>query len=241
MRVTRHLPAPVHVIDLVDAASSARLDELYRPPQPEWLSINLVSSIDGAGRGGDGTSGTLTQGADRKLLGAIRRNSSIVLVGATTVRTEGHLFPRSTSLAVATLSGDLTGHSFSPELEPGRLVVVCPESAADTARRTLGPVPATVIPVSGTTLSPQQLIDALRARGFATIVCEGGPMLASDLIDAGLVDEVCLTTSPVIAGAAARALPAMTVNDRHELELAQLLTDSSGSIYARWRLKPASH
>lgn len=241
MRVTRHLPGPVTAVDLVDAADNARLDELYRPGRPEWLSINLVASIDGAARGGDGTSGTLTRGADRKILGAIRRNSSVVLVGATTVRTEGHLFPRSTSLAVATLSGDLTGHSFSPDLEPGRLVVICPEDAAETVRRTLGPVPATVIPVPAPTVSPQQLIDALRARGYATIVCEGGPLLASELIDAGLVDELCLTTSPVIAGSPAHGLQALTVHDRHELELAQLLTDSSGSVYARWRFKPASH
>lgn len=241
MIVTRHTPGPTLTIDLADASAAAGLDELYRPARQQWLSINLVASVDGGGQGGDGTSGTLTQGADRRILGAIRRNSSIVLVGAATVRAEGHLFPRTTSLAVATLSGDLTGHAFPRELEPGRLIVVCPTPAVDTVTRTLGTVPATVIAVEADTVTPHQLVAALRDRGHDTIVCEGGPSLASQLIDAGLVDELCLTTSPVILGDAAAALPALTVTDRRELTLAQLLTDTTGSIYARWMLNPRSH
>ena len=241
MIVTRHLPEPTTVVDLDDDNANGQLDALYRPQREQWLSINLVASVDGAAHGGDGTSGTLTQGADRRILGAIRRNSSVVLVGAETVRAEGHLFPRSTSLVVATLSGNLTGHAFSPELEPGRLVVVCPASASETVRRTLGDVPAAIIDIPSHTVTPHQLIDALRAHGFDTIVCEGGPSLASQLIDAQLVDELCLTTSPLIAGKAAESLPAITAADRHELELSQLLTDTPGSTYARWRFSPRNH
>lgn len=241
MIVTRHTPEPTLAVDLSEPGAAARLDELYRPARQQWLSINLVASIDGGAQGGDGTSGTLTRGADRRVLGAIRRNSSIVLVGAATVRAEGHLFPRSTSLAVATLSGDLTGHAFPHDLEVGRLVVVCPSAAKDTVRRTLDGVPATVVGIDDDTVSPQELIDALRGHGHDTIVCEGGPSLASQLIDAELVDELCLTTSPVILGDAAASLPALAVTARHELELAQLLTDSTGSVYARWALSPRNH
>src|SRR5690606_6888635 len=103
-----------------------------------------------------------------------------------TVRAEGHLFPRSTRLAVATLSGDLTGHAFDPALDPGRLVVAAPEHAHDTVRRTLGDVPATLLRIPEHN-DPHALIGALRDHGFTTIVCEGGPTLAAQLIDAELV------------------------------------------------------
>lgn len=234
MIVTRHLPSPTLEVDIAAPDEAARLEELYRPGRQRWLSVNLVASVNGAARGSDGTSETLTQGADRRILGAIRRNSSIVLVGASTVRTEGNLFPRSTNLAVATQSGDLMGHAFSNELEPGRLVVVCPAAAAETVRRTLGDVPATVLTVDGAEVSADELIGTLRAHGYDTIVCEGGPTLANQLIDGGLVDELCLTTSPVLASASASALRAIDVAERHELRLTQLLSDDTGSVYARW-------
>lgn len=234
MIVTRHLPSPVLNVELTAMDAATRLESLYLPARPQWLSVNLVTSVNGAARGPDGTSETLTQGADRRILGAIRRNSSIVLVGATTVRAEGDLFPRSTSLAVATQSGDLDGHALSNDLEPGRLVVVCPAAAVPTVRRTLGDVPATVLAVDAAEVSAGELIGMLRKHGYDTIVCEGGPTLANQLIDAGLVDELCLTTSPVLASATASALRAIDVTERHDLELAQLLTDETGSIYARW-------
>ncbi|HRP99623.1 MAG TPA: dihydrofolate reductase family protein, partial [Terrimesophilobacter sp.] len=178
---------------------------------------------------------------DRRILGSIRRNSSVVLVGAATVRAEGHLFPRSTNLAVATQSGDLTGHVFSPDLAPGRLIVVCPASAVPAVHSTLGDVPATILDIEATTVSPHDLIGALRGHGCDTIVCEGGPSLAAQLIDANLVDELCLTTSPLIAGSRSSALHALPVSHRHELELGQLLTDSTGSVYARWMFSERSH
>lgn len=241
MIVTRHLPHPVAQIDLDDAAANGSLDELYRPRRDTWLSINLVASIDGAASGSDGTSGTLTRGADRRILGAIRRNSSTVLVGAATVRAEGHLFPRSTSLAVATQSGDLTGHALPRDLAPGRLVVVCPTSAVSLVERTLGDIPATILGIDTDVVTAHALIGALRDNGFQTIVCEGGPTLASQLIDANLVDELCLTTSPVIAGSHDGAIRALTVSHRHDLELGQLLTDSSDSVYARWMFNDRNH
>jgi riboflavin biosynthesis pyrimidine reductase len=40
----------------------------------------------------------------------------------------------------------------------------------------------------------------LTDRGFRRVLCEGGPQLLSDLVLAGLVDELCLTVSPQLAG-----------------------------------------
>ena len=41
----------------------------------------------------------------------------------------------------------------------------------------------------------------LRARGYRRILSEGGPTLFGSLLDAGLLDDLFLTLSPVLAGA----------------------------------------
>jgi riboflavin biosynthesis pyrimidine reductase len=43
-------------------------------------------------------------------------------------------------------------------------------------------------------------LDALAERGHRRISCEGGPHLLGQLADAGLLDELCLTVSPLLAG-----------------------------------------
>jgi riboflavin biosynthesis pyrimidine reductase len=42
-------------------------------------------------------------------------------------------------------------------------------------------------------------VAALAERGLMRILCEGGPTLLGQLVDAGLVDELCVTVSPVLA------------------------------------------
>jgi riboflavin biosynthesis pyrimidine reductase len=45
-------------------------------------------------------------------------------------------------------------------------------------------------------------LDALAARGFSRVLAEGGPSLNGQLAAAGLLDELCLTLSPLPVGAA---------------------------------------
>jgi riboflavin biosynthesis pyrimidine reductase len=43
-------------------------------------------------------------------------------------------------------------------------------------------------------------VAALVERGLRRVLCEGGPRLLTDLLLADLVDELCLTLSPQLAG-----------------------------------------
>jgi riboflavin biosynthesis pyrimidine reductase len=149
-------------------------------------------SLDGSAAGPDGTSASLTTGRDRAVLGAIRAESDLVLVGAATLRAEPSLVPRRTRLAVLTRSGDLGAAALRPD---------------------------------------DLVLDALPARR-GRIVCEGGPSVVGQLLDAGLVDELCLTTVPVtVDGEPLRPFGGAVVP---ALELQQVLVDDAGVTYARF-------
>lgn len=209
-----------------------RIAALYPPP---GLRVNLVASVDGGTADAEGTTAGLTSGADRVILGAIRSVSDTVLIGAATLRAEGDLIPRSTHLTVLTTTGDFSGAVVRDDIEPGRILVVGPSGAEERARRTFR-APFEYFAVDGDRAVPLPvMLSALRERGLAHIVCEGGPRLVGQLLAAGLVDELCLTTVPKLLGTAS-ALFGGASGGAAELELAHLLADDAGALYARWRL-----
>lgn len=234
MIVTELRPITGGPFDVNGDGARARLDGLYATPRAQWLRINLVVSINGNAAGSDGTSATLTVGADRKILGAIRRNSDLVLVGASSVRLEGYFLPKSAPLAIVTGTGDLTGHQIPADIVAHRVLVLCPPEAVAVVKATVS-APVDIITLPGPTLQVADAVTALRERGFDRIVCEGGPGLAAQLVSAGVVDELCLSTSPQLNVEVRPAFPGLETS--HALELNQLLIDTSGGLYARWALE----
>jgi riboflavin biosynthesis pyrimidine reductase len=213
-------------------ATRAQLLEWYRPATAKWLRLNLVTSVNGSAAGSDGTSETLSSTADRRILGIIRELSDVVLVGAQSVRAEGYQLPQRSTLAIVTVSGNLAGHRLTGD-DPERIIVVCPPEAASRVRETLGEATLITVDAPGGRIPAGLLVDSLRSAGFDSVVCEGGPELAGQLVAAHVVDEICLTTSPALSPvvlppfgrALASAVP---------LDLYQLIIDSAGSLYSRW-------
>ena len=230
MSLKRVVPGPIEMIELDDRD---RLLDLYRPPRTPWLRFNLITSVGGSAAGSDGTSESLTNPADRRLLGVIRELADIVLVGAQSVRAEGFQLPRRARLAVVTMSGDLSGHRI--DATDGRVYVVCPASAVDRAAASIPG--ATIIALDGDgPLDPAAIIAALQTRGFTSIVCEGGPSLVAQFVVAGLVDELCLSTSATLGGPSLPLLGSAEI-DPVRLELSQLLVDDASGLYARWAVR----
>lgn len=222
-------------LDAASEGARARLLDWYAPEPGESIRLNFVTTLDGRVTGDDGTSESLTAGADRMILGVIREHADAVLVGAQTVRAEGYALPRRTQLAIATMSGDLSGHGFEPREGAPEVLVLAPATARDAVAASLGDIAHRILPVSdrGGSLGAPELLAALRAHGASRIVCEGGPSLAALLLRAGLVDEVCLTTVPRLGGSGIRLLG----DDGPPLSRwapRQLLTDDEGVLYARW-------
>ncbi|MBB5631839.1 riboflavin biosynthesis pyrimidine reductase [Cryobacterium mesophilum] len=236
MTLTRLIPAPPAGFDLDDADDDT-LESLYTPPQARWLRLNLVASVNGNAAGSDGTSNGLSNRTDRRILGAIRRLSDVVLVGASSVRREGYFLPKSAPLAIVTGTGDFRGHRIPADVGPGRIIVLCPASAEDMVRSSLGDRPVAIVQLPGPRLQASAIVDALRRLGHERIVCEGGPMLASQLVDADVVDELCLSTSPIVNGVDVPVLPGL--DGSRPLRLNQLLVDSESVLYARWAVRSA--
>jgi len=231
--LSRVHPAPVKTIDIEADGSRDRLLDWYAPPQATWLRINLVTSVSGSAVGTDGTSNSLTSATDRRILGVIRELSDVVLVGAESVRVEGYQLPKRSRLAIVTGSGNFSGHRFSPE-DTARITVICPPGVADAVRSELPGAEVLVVEAHEGRLPPSSIVESLHTAGHASIVCEGGPSLASALLGADLVDELCLTTSPVVGDSRPTAFAASGLGE-HGVELRQLLLDDASYLFARWQ------
>jgi len=240
--ILRRVAPEADVIVDMDASDAREvIAELYRPPSTDWVRINLVGTVSGGAVGSDGTSESITNPVDRVILNVIRSLADVVLVGAASVRKEGYFVPKRAALAVVTRSGDLGGHRITSSGDRGPLIVLCPAVSMSRARETLGDARATIIPVAdkGGILSPEAIVGTLREAGYTSMVAEGGPHLASRLVVGGVVDELCLTTSPLLNNSRVSLFDDFGPG-QFPLSLHQLLVDDAGAVYARWTLDQAA-
>ena len=227
-------PADSGAIDLATTDARTTLLDTYDPRAAEHLRLNLVTTLDGRAAGSDGTSESLTSRVDRTILGVIRELSDLVLVGAESVRREGYVRPKRAALAVVTASGDLRSHRLDAPAGGHPLLVLTTERGARRAAETL-PTATRLVLEGDDRLDPAEVIATLRRAGFGRIVAEGGPRLAAQLLEADLVDELCLTVMPRLGGP---ALPLLTSAPAriHEAQPLSLLVDDSGAQFGRWAL-----
>lgn len=180
------------------------------------LRANMVMSID-AGVTVDGRSAGLGSAADQRLFAVLRDLADVLLVGAGTIRAEGYggIRPGADRLArrrrwglgdpprVAVVTGrglakDLT---LFTDTDAAPIVLTTTQGA-----RLMADFPASVIDVGDDTVDLARMVSALADLGLHRIHCEGGPGLLGRLIAAELVDELCLTTAPMMLGTGAGAL-----------------------------------
>lgn len=96
-------------------------------------------------------------------------------------------------IAVISRTGELPARLFSdPEQPP--ILVTCgrPDVGHDPRRRTLV--------IGEDSVDVTRAVALLRAQGMDRILCEGGPTLLDELVEAEAVDEICVTLAPKLAG-----------------------------------------
>ncbi|MGO1569971.1 MAG: pyrimidine reductase family protein [Canibacter sp.] len=220
--------------------------------QQSHVRVNFVSSADGAATV-DAKSGGLGGDHDRELMAVLRTLSDVVLVGGGTVRAEGYgglnlpseLLARRQSLGlspvprIAVVSGSLNLSPSDPLFvqTESRPIVLTHDSAPSQRREALAEV-ADVLNCGESVVDLSRALEQLRREGLSRVLCEGGPGLFGDLLEARLVDEVCLTISPVfVAGDATRITQSATAHPS-AFHLESVMHDRDGFIFVRYVKNP---
>jgi riboflavin biosynthesis pyrimidine reductase len=191
---------------------------------PPLVYANFVETLDGvAAIRSEPRSNRLVGGgseADRFVMGLLRASADAVLLGSGTLHgspksvwTAERAYPDGAEafaelrrrlglapepvLAVLTASGEIEPEH--PALQRSA-VVLTTRLGAERCRERV-PEPVDVVVLGGETeVDPAEAVDALRQRGHTSILSEAGPHVFGSLLAAGLVDELFLTVSPLLAG-----------------------------------------
>lgn len=242
------LPGPV-----ADMTDDDLLAAYAVPDGPvRHLRVNFVASADGAVTVA-GKSAGLSSPADRRVFALLRDLADVVLVGAGTIRGEGYGYPdfgpdrraRRRGLGLAewptfaivseSLNLDLSSSLFSRA--PVRTVVLTSERSPADRRAALAPY-AEVLVHGGEHVDLAAGLDELTARGLRRVLSEGGPGLLGSLVGAGLLDELCLTVAPLLAGPGPGRIVAGAPHLPAGLRLAGLL-EEDGALFGRYAVQRA--
>jgi riboflavin biosynthesis pyrimidine reductase len=181
-----------------------------------WVLANMVGGLDGSAAVG-GRVGALSHGPDAELFRRMRAVADVVLVGAETVRREGYGPVRlpedlrqervdagrtpTPPVAVVTRSLDLDWSSAlftAADAAAPTSVITCESADPEALARARAAGPVMVAGWERVDLG--RALDALADQGHAVVLTEGGPALLGLLVADGLLDELCLTVSPLMGG-----------------------------------------
>lgn len=221
------------------------LHDLYDPGHGPSVRAGFVLSVDG-GVAHDGSSRPLQTPPDEVVFHVLRAVADAVVVGAGTARTEdyGPVRPRPAGAAWRDRQGlpaqpPMVLVSRSLDLDPRArcfagptVVVTC--AAADGADR----FPDVVVAGDDEVDLPDA-VRQLAERGLTRLLCEGGPQLLTAMLAAGLVDELCLTSTPVLLGGA----PGLLTEQQPSpvgLALRSLVDGGDGALLARYVVRTSS-
>lgn len=177
---------------------------------------NMVQSVDGA-YAVDGRSGGLGTPADHTMFHTLRAAADAVLVAAGTARAESYRRPSTTDDGLRHRRQQM-GLPEAPALYLVSRALDLPESLP--LRSGPGPDPVVIHPaaaptrdVDGTGLELRGVagtegggvdlaaaLESIAADGHELVLCEGGPTLLGELNRHGLLDELFVSFSPLVAG-----------------------------------------
>jgi len=130
---------------------------------------------------------------------------------------------------------DFSSRYFTEALQPP-IVATC-EAAPPDLLRAAHEV-ADVIVAGAKVVDPALLVAALADRGYTRLLCEGGPTFLGAAVEAGALDELCLTISPLLVGGPSRRiLDGPVIEPPARMRLTQLLMDDDELLYARYEVQ----
>lgn len=227
------------------ALDDAALARWYGRGDAPVLRVNFVSSLDGAVEL-DGYSAGLSGRADKRVFAILRMLCDALVVGAGTLRREryrglrldptrrawrrAHGLSEFPTLVVVSASLDLDPTQAAFADAPVRPLVLTHHRAVAPAGLT---DVAELVRHGETDLDLAAALAELRRRGHRQLLCEGGPRLFGALIRADLVDELCLTMSPLLAGAGAERISTGPGSAPRGMALRHVLAAADGTLFLR--------
>ncbi len=222
----------MHILlpDRVGSLSPAGVADAFTFPATDrpWVRAVMVATADGAAKSPEGLSGGISSTSDRLIFNAQRGLADVVLVGAETVRQEAYkaVKPRPEwqklradrdlspvhRIAIITGSGNIdeNGELFTESTEKPILIV--PDTLPADRREALEPV-AQIVTAGESRVELGAAVAALGALGLNRIAMEGGPRLLGQMAAEGLMDEYCITLTPLLAGGSYQGEPITRILD----------------------------
>ena len=210
----------------------ASLNDLYpRNPEPT-LRVNFIASADGAVTV-DGLSAGLQGPGDKEIFDSLRMVCDALIVGAGTVRAEGydalrltesgrawrvaHNLPEFPLMVIVSGSLDLDPEQLVFSDAPIRPIVIThgPTRSSDFAE---------IVSCGEDRVDLAEAVRFLHSRGATQLLCEGGPSLLGALIAEDLIDELCLTVSPLLVGGHAGRISQGPPSPPRQMSLRHALT-----------------
>ncbi|MEV1109251.1 pyrimidine reductase family protein [Micromonospora sp. NPDC049751] len=229
----------------VEPLDDAALTALYGRADRPRLRVNFVSSLDGAVTV-DGFSAGLSGEPDKRVFGLLRMVCDALVVAAGTLRHEGYravrldegrrAWRRANGLAayptLVVVSGAL-------DLDPAQAAFAdAPVRPIVLTRSDAEPPPgltdvAEVLRCGTGRVDLAAALAELHGRGLTQLLCEGGPHLLGALTAADLVDELCLTVAPLLAGPGPGRITAGDATGPTHLPLRHVLAADDGVLMLR--------
>lgn len=213
------------------------------------VRLNMIVSVDG-GTSWNGVSGALGGPADKSLFAVMRSFADVILVASGTMQAEQygpaamppavqqarrdrgqHAVPR---IAVVSRSCDFDWSSPFFTAAEARPVILTVASAPAHAR-------ADAARVADVVVSGEEDVDLgaalaeLDELGGAHVLAEGGPTLNGALAQAGLLDELCVSLSPLLASGDAKRLIAGSALDNLERLHLHSVCEADDYLFLRYR------
>jgi riboflavin-specific deaminase-like protein len=215
-------------------------------PERPYTVTNFALTLDGRATI-SGRSGAIGSDTDTAMLVGLRITVDAVMIGAGTMRAEGYGRPvadpaKRERREVRGLAADplmvIVGSLDLPWDAPlftdgdGEVLVFTTDEGGPPET----PTPVAVERHDGRVDLTAAMRHLRAERGIRALLCEGGPHLHAQLIEAGLVDELFVTHAPKIAGGEGPGLVAGLAPQVRPLAVRWLLEDH-GEVYGRYAVE----
>jgi riboflavin biosynthesis pyrimidine reductase len=225
--------------------------DLPTHPDRPAVRLNMIVSVDG-GTSWNGVSGALGGAADKALFAVLRSFADVILVASGTMKAEEYgpaVMPPAVQearracgqapaprIAVVSRTCDFDWTApFFTEAQARPVIVTV--TAAPERNRAQAATVADVVIAGEDDVDLELALTELGGPG-THVLAEGGPTLNGALAQAGLLDELCVSLSPLLASGDAKRLIAGSTLDKLERLRLQSICEADDYLFLRYRPAP---